>query len=269
MDDGGIGGCSRTNEGDNGMSIPLSVIVITKNEEQNIADCLRSVEWAEEIILVDAASTDRTIEIARTFTPHVFVKEWMGFSAAKQFALDHAHHDWVLWIDADERVTPELAGEIENCVATRNTIAGYRVARRAYFLGQWIKHCGWYPGYVVRLFRRDKAKFSDHNVHEQLIIDEPIETLSHDLLHFTDNSLEHYFLKYNRYTSLAADEMFESGKRARVIDVILRPFLVFFKMYFLKLGFLDGMRGFVLCKLSASYVLTKYAKLWEKENVHQ
>lgn len=248
------------------MSPPLSVIVITKNEERNIADCLESVRWADEIVLVDAESTDSTVEIARKHNAKIFIRAWRGFSQAKQFALEQTTHRWILWIDADERVTPELAEEIQKCVrADREDIGGYRFARRAYFLGRWIRHCGWYPGYVVRLFKKDTVRFTDDDVHEQIEVPGRIETLHHDLLHFTDNSLEHYFNKYNSYTSLAANQMMESGKRVSIADLLLRPGFIFLKMYLLKLGFLDGMRGFILCKLSASYVFTKYAKLWEAQ----
>ena len=247
------------------MNLPLSVIIITKDEEQNIHDCLQSVQWADEIILVDAMSADRTVEIARQFTQNIFVKEWMGFAAAKQFALDHATNDWVLWIDADERVTERLAEEIQYVITTHSDITAYRVARRAYFLGKWIKHCGWYPGYAVRLFRRVQARFSEHHVHEHIQVEGSIGTMRQDLLHLTDRSIEKYFSKYNHYTSLAANGMFQSGRKAHLPDILFRPMFIFIKMYFLRLGFLDGMHGFLLCCFSASYVLTKYAKLWEKQ----
>ncbi len=248
------------------MSTPLSVIIITKNEEQNIGECIESVRWADDIVVVDAESSDKTAEIAQSYSARVFTKAWEGFSAAKQFALEQTRHGWILWIDADERATLELSKEIQTIVEkNENNISGYRVARRAYFLGQRIKHCGWYPGYVVRLFRKEKATFSNNNVHEQVHIDGRIETLSHDLLHFTDNTLEHYFKKYNQYTSLSADELNKEGQRANLFDIVLRPFFTFIRMYFFKLGFLDGLRGFILCQLSASYVMTKYVKLWEKQ----
>lgn len=248
------------------MNATLSVILITKNEEQNVAECLASIRWANEIIVVDAESTDRTVEIARTFTPHVFIEPWAGFAMAKQFALDRATGEWILWIDADERVTDELAEELHAVIATNDaSMNAYRIARRAFFLGKWIRHCGWYPGYVVRLFRRSAARFSDHDVHEEVLVDGSIGTLKSDMLHYTDRDLAHYFQKFNRYTSLAADRSHHDGKRASVFDIMLRPGWMFLRMYFFKLGFLDGMHGFVLSVLSASYVLTKYAKLWEKD----
>ncbi len=245
------------------MSWPLSVILITKNEERNIAACLESVAGAEEIILVDAESGDRTVEIARRYTDKVFVESWRGYAEAKSSALARATSEWVLWIDADERVTPGLAEEIRGIVA-RNAagVDAYRIARQSFFLGRRIRHCGWYPGYSIRLFRRGKGRFSNARVHEGLIVEGRTEKCAHDFLHYTDETLEEYFEKYNNYTTLAAAELHEAGKRANLGDLLIRPGFTFLKMYILRLGFLDGITGLILCALSASYVFTKYAKLW-------
>lgn len=244
----------------------ISVIVITKNEERNIVECLQSVAWADDIVVVDAQSTDRTVELVARFTPHIFIKPWMGYGGAKNFALQHVKHDWVLWLDADERVSPELAGEIQEAIS-RNADAGgvYEVARRAYFLGKWIKHCGWYPGYVVRLFRKSSASFTDSNVHERVEYSGLARRLQNDLIHFTDDNLFHYFSKFNRYTSLAAQDVLGSHRKFSLYDLLVRPPFLFFKMYVLRLGVLDGMHGLILSLASASYVFTKYAKLWELE----
>lgn len=245
---------------------PLSVIIITRNEERNIAECLQSVSWANEIIVVDANSTDRTVELAKQSTPRVYVKQWLGFAAAKNFALEQATNDWVLWLDADERVTPELTREIQDILENSTlTHKSFEVARRAYFLGKWIKHCGWYPGYVVRLFRRETARFNDSRVHEKLEIEGTAGRLKNDLVHYTDHNLIHYFSKFNRYTSLAAQDLWETGKRFSLYDVLVRPPFLFFKMYFLRLGFLDGMHGLILSLISAAYVFVKYVKLWEMQ----
>jgi hypothetical protein len=141
--------------------------------------------------------------------------------------------------------------------------SGYSVARRAYFLGRWIKHCGWYPSRVVRLFRKDQGKFSEARVHERLELQGTVGTLHHDLLHFTDPNLQQYLTKFNKYTTLAAQDMATSGRSFRLWDLLIRPPFIFVKMYFLRLGFLDGIHGFVLCVLSSAYVFSKYAKLWE------
>jgi glycosyltransferase involved in cell wall biosynthesis len=242
----------------------LSVITLTLNEERNITECLESVRWADELIVVDSGSTDRTEELARLYTPLVITVPWRGYGAARNAALTQATGDWILWLDADERVTPALAGEIRRYVDHDVAeIAGYAIARRAYFCGKWIRHCGWYPSRVVRLFRRGSGSFSETNVHEQLILRGTAAHASNDLLHFTDPDLQHYFTKFNLYTSLAARDMREAGRRFRLWDLLVRPAYQFFKMYVLRLGALDGLHGFILCAVSAAYVFVKYAKLWE------
>jgi glycosyltransferase involved in cell wall biosynthesis len=244
----------------------LTVITLAFNEEHNIADCLASVKWADEIIVVDSGSTDKTVAIAKQFTDKVWVVEWKGYGATKNFALKEAAGEWILWLDADERVVPELAEEMKNVLrANDSSIAGYNAARRAYFLGKWIRHCGWYPGRVTRLFRKTQARFTESNVHEQIIVDGAIGELKNDLLHFTDPNLHHYFQKFNRYTSLAAQDVHAGGKKFSLFDLLVRPSFFFFKMYVLKRGFLDGIQGFILCVVSAAYVFTKYAKVWELE----
>jgi glycosyltransferase involved in cell wall biosynthesis len=242
----------------------LSVVTITLNEEQNIAACLDSVRWADEVIVLDSGSTDRTVEIAKAYTPHVLHVQWQGYGGTRNSALQRATGDWILWLDADERVTPELAEEIRRMLKSADPhVAGFAVARRAFFLGRWIRHSGWYPSRVVRLFRKSSGLFTETHVHEQLKIDGPVVNLRHDLLHYTDPDLFHYFAKYNRYTSLAAQDIASSGRRFSVLDLLVRPPFLFVKMYILRLGVLDGMEGLILAVVSASYVFTKYAKLWE------
>ncbi|HXF99487.1 MAG TPA: glycosyltransferase family 2 protein [Bacteroidota bacterium] len=246
----------------------LSVITLAYNEEHNIAECLASVRWADEIIVVDSGSTDRTVELARQFTDKVLTVEWKGYGATKNLALQHAKGEWILWLDADERVPDELAREMREAIRSNDgTIAGYSMPRRAYFLGRWIKHCGWYPGRVTRLFRKSKARFTESNVHEQVVVDGAIAELKHDLLHYTDPNLHHYFQKFNRYTTLAAADLQAAGRRFSLFDILVRPAFLFFKMYVLKRGFLDGMQGFILCVVSSAYVFTKYAKLWELQRM--
>ena len=242
----------------------LSVIVITKNEERNIHACLTSVKWANEVVVVDSGSTDNTIAIAKEFTPNVYVRVWEGFGAAKNYALKQATGEWILWLDADERVTSDLQNEIQMVLATdQKRIAAYRMPRKANFLGSWINHCGWYPGRVVRLFRRTAGTFSDDKVHEHLEVTGSIGVLHADLLHYTDPDLFHYYEKYNRYTSLAAEGLAKRGKRFHLANLLFNPLWIFIKMYLLGLGFLDGIPGLILCGCSANYVFTKYAKLWE------
>ncbi len=243
----------------------VSAVVITKNEAENIRDCLASLQWADEIIVVDAESTDDTVAQAGEFTDKIFIRRWDGFSAAKNFARAQCTGDWVLWLDADERVTPELREEIINVLANDPAVAGFEMPRLANFLGKWIRHGGWYPGYVLRLFRRGAGRFDDKPVHEGVLVDGKIARLKNHLLHYTDRNLQHYFEKFNRYTSLAAEELNQRGRRFHLWDLLLRPSWFFFRMYVLKAGFWDGLSGFILARLSAAYVFAKYAKLWEEQ----
>jgi len=246
------------------VSAALTVITLTRDEERNIAECLASAAWADEIIVIDSGSTDGTVAIARQFTHNVITLPWRGYGAARNAGLARARSPWVLWLDADERVTPELAAEIREILAQGDPgVAGYAVARRAYFCGKWIRHGGWYPSRVVRLFRKDAASFSETRVHERLVIAGRVVRARHDLLHYTDPDLQHYFGKFNVYTSLAARDMFDAGKTLALPDLVVRPAFQFVKMYLLRLGFLDGIHGYVLAAASAAYVFAKYAKLWE------
>jgi len=252
------------------VSAPLTVITLTRDEERNIAACLESASWAGEIIVIDSGSTDGTVEAARRFTPNVIELPWRGYGAARNAALARARLPWVLWLDADERVTPELAAEIREILAHDDpAVAGYEIARRAYFCGKWIRHGGWYPSRVVRLFRKDAASFSETRVHERLVVRGTVARARHDLLHFTDPDLHHYFSKFNTYTSLAATDMSDAGRRFAVTDLVVRPLFQFVKMYLLRLGFLDGIHGFVLCAASSAYVFAKYAKLWELQKTER
>ena len=245
----------------------LTVITLTLNEEHNIVPCLESVRWADELLVIDAGSSDETVELARTFTDRVYTITWEGYGAARNFGLAQATGEWILWLDADERVTPVLAEEIRGILQENaQTVDGYAVARRAYFLGRWIRHCGWYPGRVIRLFRRGKGRFNETRVHEQLFIEGRVVNTRHDMIHLTDPSLQHYMQKFNRYTSLAAIDLVASGRRFSLADLIFRPPFQFVKMYILRRGFLDGMEGFILSVLSSAYVFTKYAKLWESRH---
>jgi (heptosyl)LPS beta-1,4-glucosyltransferase len=247
--------------------LQLSVIVITKNEAHNIDACLQSVSFADDIIVVDAESTDDTVPKAKKYTYSVFVKPWQGFAAAKQFAVQQTKHPWILWLDADERVLPELAGEIQQVILSNPDYAAFTIARRAYFLGKWIRHSGWYPGRVARLFHKNRAEFNDAVVHEGLNIHGSIGELRNDLLHYTDPNIYHYFSKFNRYTTLASEELAKEEKFFKLSDIIIRPWWQFVRMYFIRFGFLDGMQGLLLALFSSAYVFTKYAKVWERKSI--
>lgn len=244
----------------------LSSIIIAKNEELNIEKCLRSqADCIDEIIvIIDKESTDRTEEIVKKFSgvKH-FIFEWQGYSKTKQKAVSLTSNDWILWIDADEALTPQLKEELINFKISVPKLNAYSVKRRSYFLGKWIKHSGWYPGWVTRLFNKNFVSFSENDVHEHLMVNGEKGKLNNDLEHFTDPTISHYFQKYNNYTTLAAEEMYRKGKNFSLLDVTLRPFIIFIKMYILKAGFLDGLQGFILAAFSSAYVFTKYSKLWE------
>ena len=249
--------------------IKISSVIIAKNEEANISRCIESqLECIDEIVvLVDIKTTDRTFEIAKSY-PGVKVQavNWMGYSGTKEYGVSMASNIWILWIDADEVLTKELSGEILNFKRTVPRFPAYSVPRKAYFLGKWIKHSGWYPGRVTRLFDKNKVSFSDNDVHEHLVVNGSTGELKSDLEHYTDPTIHHYFEKFNRYTTLAAEEMAKQGKEYKLSDIIIRPVFIFKKMYFFRLGFLDGIQGFILAVFSAAYVFTKYCKFWELKN---
>jgi glycosyltransferase involved in cell wall biosynthesis len=238
----------------------LSVIVATFNEEENLPQLLKSISFADEVVICDSGSTDRTVEIAREHGCLVVHKRFDGFGPAKQAALVRATGDWVLSLDADERLDDVAAKEIRS--ALNGQFTGYRIKRRSFFLGRWLRHSGWYPDWVLRLFRREQGCFGNDLVHEGVTVDGEIARLEGHILHYTDPSLTHYLKKLNRYTSLSAEMLYRQGKRFHFWHLFKPPFL-FWKMYLLKLGFLDGFQGLLLALLSSFHVFCKYVKLWE------
>lgn len=248
------------------MPVKISSVTIAKNEAKNIARCIRSLEGVvdEIIVLIDNDTSDGTEEIISGFG---FVKyektAWEGYSKTKLKAISIASNDWILWIDADEELTQSLRDEILELKKGTPSLNQYSIPRKAFFLGKWIRHSGWYPGRVVRLFNRNHSTLSENDVHEKLITNGATGKLKYDLNHFTDPSIEHYFSKFNLYTSLAAKELYAKNKRAGTGSVVLRSIIIFIKMYIVRRGFLDGLHGLILAVFSALYVFTKYAKLWE------
>ena len=242
----------------------LSAILITKNEEVNVADCLASLTFADEIIVVDSGSVDRTEEICRR-DPRVrwYSEEWKGYGPQKNSALDKAEGPWIFSIDADERVTPELAEEVDALDLEVASVDAFRVCRRNFFGGKWVRHGGWYPDYLVRLWRKDSGRFDGRSVHEAVRVSGAVGTLDGELLHFTYRDTADFLERMNRYSALGAQEMSRSGRRATTADLLLRPPYTFFRMFFLQRGFLDGALGFRLAVLYAKYTFAKYAKLAE------
>jgi glycosyltransferase involved in cell wall biosynthesis len=251
--------------GDRGR-LRLSVAVITLDEEQRLRACLESVAWADEIVVVDAESRDKTAQIAREFTERVVVRPWPGFTAQKNFALEQATGDWVLSLDADEEVSPELRDEIQRLLAQPQPppCDGYAVPRKNIFWGRWIRHGGLYPDWQMRLFRRGRGRFVDRAVHESVQVEGPVARLRGALLHRSYRDVSDFLDRADRYSTLAADEWLRSGLPVRAADLILRPLGRFFGMYVLRLGVLDGWRGLLLATLYAYYVGMRSAKVLER-----
>jgi glycosyltransferase involved in cell wall biosynthesis len=241
----------------------LSVAIIAWNEEERLRACLESVAWADEIIVIDAESTDKTVQVAREFTDKIWVRPWAGFAAQKNFALEQAAGEWALSLDADERVTPELRERIGRIVRANGPADGYSIPRKNVFWGAWVRHGGLYPDYQLRLFRRDAGHFADSAVHESVVVEGHVEPLVEPMLHQSYRGLEDFVARSNRYSTLAAQEIVSRGGRAGLADLALRPLGRFLSMYVLRLGFLDGWRGFVLAVLYANYVFLRMAKVWE------
>jgi glycosyltransferase involved in cell wall biosynthesis len=246
--------------------VQLSVVLITMNEEANIARTLASVtELADEIIVIDSGSTDRTLEIARTFGPKVkiFEEEWKGFARQKNSAISKANGDWILSLDADEEVSPLLRQEILDSLRKAETKA-YSIPRKNFFLGRWIRRGGFYPDRKLRLVRRELAMFEDRAVHEDMKISVEAGSLGGPLLHHAYPTLSSYLEHMNRYSSLGAEMAVAGGQRGfSLFNIVVRPWATFFYNYFLRLGFLDGREGLLLHLYHAVYVSWKYGKIWE------
>ena len=239
----------------------LSVIVIAKNEAANIRACLESVSWADEIIVVDSGSTDGTADIAKETGATVYVHaDWPGFGPQKNRALGYATGDWIFSIDADERVTPELRREIEQAIC-KTGIEGYYCPRLSQFCGQYIHHCGWYPDYVLRLFRRNAGRFSDSLVHEVVRLEGKTARLQNPLLHYSYLTQDDVERKVEHYSSAAAQQMFESGKYSSWLGAALSGGWAFVRTYLLRLGVLDGLAGWNIACMNARTTYLKYRKL--------
>jgi glycosyltransferase involved in cell wall biosynthesis len=243
--------------------LPVTVTVITKNEAAALADALRSVSWADEIIVVDAESTDDTVEIARQFTDKVYVRRWDGYVAQKNHAAGLASHDWIFSLDADERVTPQLAAEIRSVLAADPAASAYRIPRVSHYFGRWVRTTDMYPDFQLRLYDRRKARWAGKYVHESVRADGPVAYLTNDLQHHPYRDLSEHLIRMDRYTTLAARQMHEEGRRTSVLGMLAHAKLAFFRNYIVKRGFRDGAAGFVISVVNSYYVFLKFAKLWE------
>jgi glycosyltransferase involved in cell wall biosynthesis len=245
----------------------LSVTVLTRNEADNIAAALESVAWADEIVVVDAESTDETVAIARRYTERVVVRAWPGFPQQKNYAASIATHDWILSLDADERVTPALGTEIRRLLAHDPAAAGYRVRRVTLAFGRWIRSTDWYPDWQLRLYDRRHGRWDEsRRVHESVRVDREPARLEGELEHLAYRDLSHHLATIDRYTSLAAEDMAAHGRRATALDILVHPPLAFVRNYLLRGGIRDGRAGLIISSMNAWYVFMKYAKLWELGN---
>ena len=251
------------------MPLTLSVAIITRNEEENLPRTLASVRWADEIVIVDSASTDRTPDIARDFGAKFFIEEWKGFAAQKNSAITKCTSDWILALDADEEVSAQLAQEIRALLSGLPQHLAYFLPRRNFFLGRWLRHGGYYPDPKLRLFRRGTAQFEERAVHETIRQTGPAGHMRGDLLHHAYPTLDAYIEHMNRYSTLGAALAIARGKTSRswpgfLWNVLIVPIATFKYNYFLRLGFLDGRAGLLQHLYHSAYVSWKYAKAWEQ-----
>lgn len=250
------------------MTKKLSIAIITKNEEANIRRTLESVKWADEIVVVDSGSTDRTVTICKEYTDKVYSQDWPGFAQQKNNAIDRTSGEWVLSLDADEPIEPALADEIRRIISSPGSFDGYRIPRKTYFMGKWIRHGGWYPDYNLRLFRKGKGRFRERVVHEAVEVQGAVGHTRNAMEHYAYPDLSSYLSSMNNYSSLAVEVMAGRGITAFAsswVNMMFRPVLTFVYKYFLRFGFLDGKHGLVLNLFHSSYVFAKYAKAWERK----
>ncbi|MBW1767533.1 MAG: glycosyltransferase family 2 protein [Deltaproteobacteria bacterium] len=243
----------------------LSIAIITKNEETRLPDCLKSVSFSDEVLVVDSGSSDKTVEVAKSFGARVLIEEWRGFSGQKQFAVDQCRHDWVLILDADERIPEESAITIRQEMARNDPeISAYSFRRKNYLHGRWIKHCGWWPDRILRLVHRKKGGFNGRPVHETWIAAGKEKALDAFIEHISFRNYSELVAKMENYSNLASKELFEKNAQVNVITPILHGLWMFIKTYFLELGVLDRFDGLLISTMNAGGSFLKYAKLRER-----
>ena len=241
----------------------LSVTIITLNEADHIGAAIESAAWADEIIVVDSGSTDNTVAIARAKGARVDTRAWTGYVDQKNFAASQARHDWILSLDADERVTPELASEIRTLLASDPPVGGYRVPRITHHLGRWIRTTDFYPDFQTRLYDRRRGCWRGRHVHESVSVAGAVGALRSDLQHYSYRDLADHLDRINHYSSLAARQMYENGRRTGLFDLLTHPPAAFLRNYVLRRGILDGTAGLTLSLVNSYAVFLKFAKLWE------
>ena len=244
----------------------ISACITACNEEKKIRHCLESVRWCDEIVVVDSFSSDRTAEISRAYTDRVYQREWLGYIGSKNLIRELASHPWLLYLDADEEISPDLRDEIQREFHIGpGEVTGYRFPRMVHYLGRWIRHGEWYPDYKLRLFLKDAGRSEGEEPHDRVVVSGLVKTLRNPVYHYTYDDLHDHIETINRYTTITAREKFRKGARFYWADYFFRPMWRFFKAYFMKLGFLDGLPGLFIARVSAFGVRMKYAKLWDLE----
>jgi glycosyltransferase involved in cell wall biosynthesis len=243
--------------------VKLTVTVITRDESAHIGAALESVSWADEIIVVDSRSTDDTVAIARKHATRVEERDWPGYSAQKNYAAQIAANDWILSLDADERVTPALADEIRQTLDGGPAARGYRVPRVTWYLGRWIRSTDWYPDYQLRLYDRRAGTWNGRRVHESVTLEGTPGLLRHELQHFAYRDISDHLATIDRYTTLAAEQWLAEGRRTNAVEMFVHPRLAFIRNYLLRGGIADGAAGLLVSNLNSYYVFLKFAKLWE------
>ena len=249
----------------------ISATIIVFNEESNVAEVCETVGWADEIVVVDSASTDRTIEIARRFTDKIYQREFHGYKDKHEFADSKTTGDWIFWIDADERVTPELLRSIESLRSKRDEELpdGFRIARKTWYAGRWIKHSGWYPDYQMRLYRKSKSYWDGVAPHQTARVNGNVSVLEGELLHYTKRNLSEHHRVTDSYTTLAAEHLANSGAKSSSSKMFFGAVGAFFRTYIAKQGFRDGVQGLIIACFTAYGVFLKYAKVWERNNLKE
>jgi glycosyltransferase involved in cell wall biosynthesis len=239
----------------------LSVIIITKNEEKNIMICLDSISWVDEIIVLDSGSTDATVPICKQYTDKIYETDWVGFGHQKNRALKYASGDWILSLDADEWITPELKAEILMAIQNPGSYVAFEIPRLSSYCGQYMRYSGWWPDRVTRLSKRGMAQFSEQLIHERMIVDGSVGRLSNHIMHTSFKDLEHVLTKLNRYSTDSADLLLGEGEKSSLLKAILHGLWSFIHTYIVKAGFLDGRMGFILAVSNAEGTYYKYLKL--------
>lgn len=248
-----------------GDRLKVSAVIVCCDEEENVERCLQSLTWADEIVVVDSFSQDRTVELCRKYTSRIFQREWLGMVRQREYAVSLAQNDWVFAVDADEVITETLRNEVLMRLSEdKEDNSGYYIKRHSHYLGRWIDHGGWYPDFKLRLFRKDKVYVGGENPHDKCFVQGRTAKLNGEMIHYPYKNISRQLRTIDTYSDIVSERLFEKSPAFLLIKMIFRPPAKFLETYIYKLGFLDELPGFVISVLSSYYVFLKYAKLWER-----